>query len=162
MSWALGMYKKTWVIFGMIRRYVCDTNAIIWYFDYVFRQESKLTRHVRSIIDRAFQKESDVRLIIPSLVFIEIQTKWTTSSELAAKIRYEVFSKIVDCENIEIREISEEILENVLRISLNLPGHDLHDKIILANALALNCPLFTSDSTIIDYAKRSTDINTLI
>lgn len=135
----------------MTSQHVCDTNSIIWYFEDVFGEASKLSTRAKTIINQAFQTNSQIRLTIPSIVFIEIHAKWCTTEEQAAKIVYEVYEPIKDCENIAIREINSEVLQNLLRISGSLTTHDLHDKIVLANAMMLNCPLLTSDGTIIKY-----------
>lgn len=146
----------------MIKQYVSDTNSIIWYFEHVFEETSQLSASAKRILEQAFDKESDVRLTIPSIVFVEIRIKWYTSDELAAKIAYEVYRPIRDSDNITIRGINDEVLENLMDIKGALTNHDLHDKIVLANAMMLRCPLLTSDHDIKKYVAQTAVIPSVI
>ena len=140
----------------MSKLYVIDTVAFISFFHEVFDVESKLSVGVRKLLERAFAtSESNIKLSIPSLVFVEIFEKWFKSEDFAEKFHYEVFERIVQSPNIEIKPIEQEVLENVLHIGGGLLDHDLHDKIILASAIMLNCPLITTDQEIIRYVNRN-------
>ena len=71
--------------------------------------------------------------------------------EFLKKFFYEVFVPLRDSPNVEIRSNDREALENLLNIGFQLDGHDLHDKLVLAAAMALQAPLITTDQKIIDY-----------
>jgi len=139
----------------MIKNYVTDTNSIISYFNDVFSVPQILSARARSIIHLAIDiHSSDVRLSIPSVVFLEIYDKYFVDEEIARKIRYEVFEPIKNSPNIEIKPLEQEVLENLLKISDELKSHEIHDKIVLASAMMLNCALITTDGSLIGYIKK--------
>ena len=84
---------------------------------------------------------------------MEIFDKWFLEDEIASKLRYEVFEPIKGSPNVEVKPIEQEVLENMLKIGDELGNHDMHDKIILASAMMLNCPLITTDSKLISYIR---------
>ncbi len=86
------------------------------------------------------------------MVFVEIYEKWLTSEEQCQQFYYEIFRGITDLQNIEIKTIDKELMETVLEINGTLQNHDMHDKIVLASAIMLNCPLITTDTKLIAYA----------
>ncbi len=140
--------------------YVIDTNAVICFFEDVFRHSSKYTspptlsnRVKRIIAEALFSGETDIRLSIPTIVFIEIYEKWLISKEFSRRFFYDVFMPITRSQNIEIRPIDREVLENLLQIGGILEGHDLHDRLILASAMALEAPLITTDREVIKYIR---------
>ncbi len=142
----------------MRKLYVIDTNAVISFFDNVFRHSSKysspetLSSGVMAIIGEAlFSGETHIRLSIPTVVFIEIYEKWLISEEFCRRFFYEVFKPITQSQNIEIRPIDRETLEKLLQIGGTLEDHDLHDRLILASAMALEAPLITTDREVIKY-----------
>lgn len=90
-------------------------------------------------------------LSIPSIVFIEIYRKWFTSEEFSREFFYEVFIKLKSSPNIEIRAIDREILENLLLVTGQLSNHDLHDKIVVASAISLKCPVISFDEKVIQF-----------
>jgi predicted nucleic acid-binding protein len=136
--------------------YVIDTNSIISHFNSVFKRPSCISKRAHNIISRAFDNYSnDTKLSIPSVVFIEIYEKWFSSDEFAEMFHYEVIARITDSPNIEIKPIEREVLENVLLIGGSLSSHEIHDKLILASAMMLDCPLITSDNAIIDYVEQT-------
>jgi PIN domain nuclease of toxin-antitoxin system len=142
----------------MRKLYVIDTNCLIAFYQNVFRNANnyngspELSTKTKTIISQAIiSQASDVRLSIPSVVFIEIFEKWLNSEEFSRKFFYDVFTPLKLSPNIEIRPIDREVLENLIRIGGNLENHDLHDKLILATAMSLESPLITTDSAIIKY-----------
>ena len=145
----------------MQKLYVLDTNAVISFFDKVFCRSNKyirlqpLSKKVRENIEEAlFSNETHIRLSIPTVVFIEIYEKWLISEEFCRMFFYEVFIPITQSQNVEIRPIDREVLENLLEIGGILKNHDLNDRLILASAIALNAPLITTDKKIIKYIKK--------
>ena len=139
----------------MIQHYVIDTCSLISYFNRVFDESQKISTRARRIIGQAFHSfPQDVKLSIPSIVFVEIFEKWITTDEFAAKFHYEVFQLVIQSPNIEIKPIEREVLDNLLLIGDSMSGHEIHDKIILASAMMLDCPLITIDTKIIDYVDK--------
>lgn len=136
----------------MVTRYVIDTSCLINYYNTVFGEKNLLSKKVRSLIDRSFSKSGDVLLVVPSIVLVEIYYKWFRSQEFAQKFFYEVYIPLKESPFIEIKPIEREVLENLFIISID---HDLHDKIILASAIMLNCPLITFDRIIIEYVTKT-------
>ena len=136
-------------------RFVIDTNCLTFYFVNVFKQPHKFTASTLRLLDLAFSGCPDVLLSIPSIVFVEIFDKWLQNEEFSAKFYYEVYGPIKRCENIEIRPIDAEVMENLVDIQGSLAGHDMHDKIVLASAMALDCPLVTTDKKIAEYVRGS-------
>ena len=138
----------------MIRRYVTDTNCIIWYFYEVFEQPRSLSSRASGIMSEALSRTPrDVRLSIPSVVFLEVFDKWLREEELAAKFHYQVFLPILESPNIEIKPIEREVLEALVTVGGILTNHDVHDKIIVASAIMLECPLITIDPKITQFAR---------
>lgn len=70
---------------------------------------------------------------------------------MAAKFHYEVFNQLSQSVNVEIKPLDQEVLENLLRIGGVLADHEIHDKIILASAMMLNCSIITTDAKIREY-----------
>ena len=135
--------------------FVTDTDSIVSCFHEVFGVRQILTKRARRIIEQAFVTyPSGIKLSIPSVVFIEIFDKWFREEETARKIRYEFYELVQKSPNIEIKPIEQEVLENLIIIEDELSSHDMHDKIILASAIMLNCPIITTDRKIISYLKK--------
>jgi predicted nucleic acid-binding protein len=137
-------------------RFVIDTCALISYFSEIFdNQQPSISEDSLSIMDRGFNLK-DCILIFPVTVFIEIFKKWFVNDEIAEKIKVEVYQRIKDSENMEIQPFDKEILENFILITDIEKDYnfDNHDKQIFAAAMAMNCPLITSDKRIFRYNKR--------
>ena len=142
------------------KRYVTDTNIIISFFSDVFNgvprfgPQPKISQRTENIIKKAISPfEGSVLLSVPSIVFIEIYEKWLHSEEFCRKFFYEVFTPLKQSPNIEIRAIDQEVLENLLTVGGCLENHDLHDKIVVASAITLECPVITFDPKIIEFVE---------
>jgi predicted nucleic acid-binding protein len=134
--------------------YVADTDAIIRYFHKIFGVSGGLSNRAISLIRQALRADtSEVKLSIPSVVFVEIFEKWFRDEEFARKLQYEVFEEILKSPNVEVKPIEQEVLEKLLTIGGNLSSHEINDKIIIASAMTLNCPIITTDSKIIEYVR---------
>lgn len=133
-------------------RYVVDTSALISYFPELFKEEPSISKKSLDIINNGFYIK-EVKLIFPSTVFIELFNKWFTSDENAEKIKIEIYYRIKSQENMEIQPFDKELLENFILITDIEKNHnfDNHDKQILAAAIALQCPLITSDMSLKRY-----------
>lgn len=134
--------------------YVVDTTAIISFFHDVFEQESAISTAALKIMQAGFSGLNDVKLSIPSIVFVELFEKWHTDEETASRIRYEVFNRVVAAEFIEIRTLDHEILDNFIKLDDKVENLENHDKIVLASAMTLECPLITSDGKIQSYVTK--------
>lgn len=143
------------------KRYVIDTNGLISFYSQLFDKVPEfdkapsISQKVRIIIQKAISPvEGNVLLSVPSIVFIEIYEKWLRSSgEFFQQFFYEVFIPIKQSPNIEIRAIDQEVLENLINVDGCLTKHDLHDKIVVASAMTLECPIITFDHKIIKFVK---------
>lgn len=140
------------------KRYVIDTNGLISFFAGVFDDAPgfggapSISRKARNTIQMAISpSEGRVLLSVPSIVFIEIYEKGLRSSEFFRKFFYDVFVPLKQSPNIEIRAIDQEVLENLLKVDGCLAGHDLHDKIVVASAMTLECTIITADRKIMEF-----------
>ncbi len=142
----------------MYMLYVTDTNGIISYFDSIFENAPMfdgapvLSRKAKNIIEQAIISHyGEVKLSVPSIVFMEIHEKWLKEEEFARMFYFEVFTVLKEAPNVEIKPLDREVLENLISIDGILIDHDLHDKIVVASAMMLECPLITTDEKIIKY-----------
>ncbi|GBD95143.1 hypothetical protein BMS3Bbin05_00350 [bacterium BMS3Bbin05] len=139
-------------------RYVIDTNGLISFFAGVFEDTHRfdgspsISKKARNAIQEAVSPlEGGVLLSVPSIVFIEIYEKWLQSGEFFRRFFYEVFTPLKQSPNVEIRAIDQEVLENLLIVDGCLATHDLHDKIVVASAITLECSIITVDHKIIEF-----------
>lgn len=135
--------------------FVSDTTSLISYFNDVFSVPDVLSPKARRLIKAAVSTApTSVRISIPSIALIEIYEKWLVTEECLQAFHYEVLGPLRASPNIEIRPIDKEIIDNLLSIKDNLADHEINDKIVVASAIALNCPIITNDGEIIKYSKR--------
>jgi len=142
--------------------YVIDTCVLISFFGDVFthakgyeRSPLLTTRTKGAISEAVYSRHTRVRLSIPSVVFVEIYEKWLRSREFCRRFFYEVFAPLRESPNVEIRAIDREVLGNLLKIGGRLARHDLHDRLVLACAMSLDAPLFTTDEEVTKYVEES-------
>lgn len=147
----------------MKQKYVVDTTALMSYFSSTFEIQNKMSQQALDIISKAFNHD-DIILLVPSIVFVEIFSKQFTSEERSEKIRYEVYEKIKNCDNISIEPIDQEVLESFLKITdiEKKYSFDNHDKIIYSTAIKYNVSLLTSDLRLKRYNKRKKMIPQII
>ena len=138
----------------MANVFVLDTDSLISYFSDIFGVPCSVSSNAVSIIRRALRDDPFVRLSIPSVIFVEIFEKWFKSEEFCRKFMVEVFHPITSAPTIEIKCIDQEVLENFITIDDRVVNLENHDKIILACAMMLNCPLITCDPKIIEYVEK--------
>lgn len=146
----------------MKTRYILDTTALISYFSDIFRQNSRISLRALNIINESFIDNSNTLVSIPSIVLVEIFDVWyrqSSTQEFRAKLKALMINKILEANNIEIREIDDEIIENFLYLYDDEINLENRDRIILASAYALEAKIITSDRKIIRYlTKHSSDI----
>lgn len=147
----------------MKQKYVIDTTALMSYFSSTFEIQNKMSKQALDIISKAFNN-NNVILLIPSIVFVEIFSKQFTNEERSEKIRYEVYEKIKNCNNISIEPIDQEILESFIKITDIEKKYcfDNHDKLIYSTAMKYNVPLLTSDFRLKKYNKKKKMIPQII
>lgn len=147
----------------MKQRYVIDTTALMSYFSSIFEIQNKMSQQALDIISQAFNHD-DVILLIPSIVFVEIYSKQFINEERSEKIRYEVYEKIKNCDNISIEAIDHEVLESFIKITDidRKYNFDNHDKLIYSTAIKYNAPLLTSDYRLEKYNKKKKMIPQII
>jgi len=101
----------------MADRYVLDTSGLIAYFTDIFTQDKRLSKKIASVVSEAiFSRGTPVRLVVPSVVFVEVFEKWLTNEEILRRFYYEAFVPIDESPNIEIRPIEQEVLEALLTV----------------------------------------------
>jgi predicted nucleic acid-binding protein len=105
---------------------------------------------------------SYAKLSIPTVVFVELFDKWCLTEESTRLVYYEVYRRLADSPNVEIRPLDREVLELMVRIGGSLESHEMHDKVILASAIALSCPLITCDVKIVEYNRRHRVIPSIV
>src|SRR5579871_570783 len=97
--------------------FVLDTVGFINYFKDFFNEDERLSIDARELINNCFDFESpNHKLSIPSVVFIEIFEKFLKGQEKVSQFRYEIFSKIENNPDIEIKSIDKEVLEHFCSI----------------------------------------------
>jgi len=134
-----------------VRRYVIDTCVLIDYFADVFQVSPSLSPRARKILDNALTGTPAIALIIPAVVFLEVFEKWCTTESFCRRFQNEVYLPLKNLYNVEIRPIDREVMEAVLDLNRTTAVPDMHDRIILASAIVLQCPLLTSDHAIRKY-----------
>ena len=139
------------------RMYVLDTCAIISYFKNIFNDDKEISTEIHNEISLALQnyrnQSSPVRLIIPSMAFIEIRDKWCISDEIRERIRYEVFIPFAQSGNIHICPFEDNIVKRALYLDKFDYSFDNHDRYFIATAIEYACPLITSDTEIKKYQR---------
>lgn len=145
-------------------RYTVDTTTVISYFIDVFDgAEPQISKKSLDIIDNAFN-DTSIILYFPSIIFVEIFSKWFRDEELAYRIKSDVYIPIVSQENFAIEPLDKEVLENFIKITDIEPGwnFDNHDKQILATAMKFQTPLITSDERIARYNRKKNVIPSIL
>lgn len=149
--------------------YVIDTCALMSFYSNVFEYADgypgspELSTKTCSIINEAiYSGWTRVRISIPSIVFVEIYEKWLRNEEFCRRFFYEVFDELKQSENIEIRPADREILEDLIKLDTYIPKHDLHDRIVLASAMALDAPLITTDESVTEFINEKNIISKVL
>jgi PIN domain nuclease of toxin-antitoxin system len=145
----------------MENRYVIDTVAFINYFNDFFGEIDILLSETRRKINLCLDKNlNSHKLVIPSIVFLEVFRKFLTDEEKVKKFYYEIYIHLKENNNIEIKAIEKEVLE----IFQNLNDYEMehNDKLIYASAVQLNSSLITNDPVIINYNKKRNLIPSII
>lgn len=143
-------------------RYVIDTHAVIWYFSKQFDQANCNSNKINCIIDEILNDPfTTKRLVVPSIVFVEIFDKFCLTADDSRRIFFDCFMPLDDCDNVEIREIDKEVVDSVLAIQGKLASHEINDKLIVAIGLILDGVLITKDPVIQNFAKETAEFETI-
>jgi PIN domain nuclease of toxin-antitoxin system len=145
----------------MENRYVIDTVAFINYFNIFFNEVDILTPETRRKINLCFDRNLDShKLVIPSIVFLEIFRKFLINEEKVKMFFYEIYNDLRENSNIEIKAIEKEVLE--IFQNLNDFSMENNDKLIYASAVQLKSALITNDPVIISYNNKRKLIPSII
>jgi PIN domain nuclease of toxin-antitoxin system len=145
----------------MRQYYVIDTTSLISYYPEIFKQEVKIKQEYLELIKHAFFPSSPIRIIVPSIVFIEIFEKWSVNEENSRCIYSEIFSPINEAPNFEIAPLESEVLEKFISINDDIVNLENHDKIIVATALMHECPIISDDPKIRSYMTKESKYKVL-
>jgi PIN domain nuclease of toxin-antitoxin system len=141
----------------MAGRYVIDTVSLINYYNEFFEESDALSKDVRQIIDRCINEADPYfKLIVPSIVFVEIFKKFLKEEERSKRFFYNIYIPLKENDDVEIKGIEREVLNIMTQISID-HALELHDKIIYASAIQLECPLISIDQKIVK-ANRSENL----
>jgi hypothetical protein len=136
-------------------RFVIDTVALINYHNFIFNEKNKISKRARLIIENGFNIYSPIKLIIPSTVFLELHTKFGTNKEILRKLYYEIFFKVKESPDIEIKPLEKELMDEFIKIDDSIVPLEHNDKLILSAAIQLNCSLISIDPEIISYVNKT-------
>jgi PIN domain nuclease of toxin-antitoxin system len=122
---------------------VTDTHPLVWF---ATGQQRKLSRRARAVFD-AFER-GDCTLLVPSPVLMEL---WFLSlnGTIAASPSLRAWWRAVASD--ELVELSLEHADILLAAELDWKHRDPHDRLIVATALRMGCPLLTADNAIADW-----------
>ena len=138
--------------------YVLDTCSFYSYcckyLNIFTDKEISLQENTLNILYNAFHS-NNVKIIIPSVIMIEIFDHYFNSDEFINRFKYDVYYNILnngrEDSKIAIIDIDLEVMENLFDCYTDEISVDLHDKLIIATALKYknqNTTLFTSDRKI--------------
>jgi hypothetical protein len=140
----------------MTQIYVIDTVAFINYYHIFFGEKSFLSERTIKIIDNCISSvKPDYKLIIPSIVLLEIFDKQLPTDEKAEEFKYNILKPLIDNNDIEIKGIEPEVLFVLAHI--NDPNFKLenHDLIVLSSAVQMTVPIITNDRKIISFLNKT-------
>ena len=138
----------------MYDQFVIDTTSLISTFDKVFEKPPRISGSSIALIRKTLLNyEDSPKMIIPSIVIIEIYDKWIRTEEFRVKFNSEVYFQLNNSLHTEIKPIESEIVEILLILRRKGCTFDIHDRMVLATAMLHNCPLITSDAKIISFVQ---------
>ena len=112
----------------------------------------RLSKKVISDIEKCLSPDYvDYKLIIPSIVLVEVFEKQLRSDEKAFNFKYNILSRYLDCDDVEIKGLEKEVIEIYNSIDNDIIKLETHDKIILSSAIQMNGKLITNDGKITTY-----------
>ncbi|WP_345952999.1 PIN domain-containing protein [Mucilaginibacter sp. PAMB04168] len=143
----------------MHQLFVIDTVGFINYFNAFFGEKRILSARASNIIDKCLSPDfPNYKLIIPSIVLIEVFEKQLRTDERSEEFKYTILKPLIDNSDVEIKGIEEEVVEVFSRINDYGIKIENHDKIILSSALQMEVPLITKDGKIQSYLNKTKEI----
>lgn len=139
----------------MTRIFVIDTVAFINFYNDFFEEERFLSRNTLRIIEDCLNSEKrDYKLIIPSVVLVEIFDKQLKTDEKTAEFKYNILKPLMENEDVEIKSIEPEVLAVISDI--NDPDYKIenHDLIVLSSAVQMGATLITKDRKVISFLNK--------
>ena len=119
--------------------YVIDTHPLFWFLT----NNKRLSSNARILFEEAETGESSI--IVPSIVLAELMYLFEKQN-LRDKFK-EVLKRIEIALNYEVYSLDIEVIDISSKI---ISVKEIHDRIIIATAKLLDCPLITKDEEIIN------------
>lgn len=130
----------------MIHHFVFDTVGFINFHAEFFESENRLSKKIIAEIEKCLSPDFiDYKLIIPSIVFIEVFDTQLLTDNKARRFRQDILTLYLDCEDVEIKGLEKEVMEIYNSIDDNIIKLETHDKIILSSAIQMKGKLITND-----------------
>ncbi len=117
--------------------YVTDTHPLFWFLT----NNKRLSSNARILFEEAETGESSI--IVPSIVLAELMYLFEKQN-LRDKFK-EVLKRIEIALNYEVCSLDTEVIDISSKI---ISVKEIHDRIIIATAKLLDCPLITKDEEI--------------
>ena len=117
--------------------YVTDTHPLFWFLT----NNKRLSSNARVLFEEAETGESSI--IVPSIVLAELMYLFEKQN-LRDKFK-EVLKRIEIALNYEVCSLDTEVIDISSKI---ISVKEIHDRIIIATAKLLDCPLITKDEEI--------------
>jgi hypothetical protein len=143
--------------------FVIDTVAFINYYNVFFEEKRFLSDKVVKILDSCLSRDKpNYKLIIPSIVLLEVFDKQLKSDEKSEEFKYTILKPLMDNDDVEIKSIEPEVV--VVLAKINDPDFKLenHDLIVLSSAVQMDAPIITNDRKIISFLNQTRFIKHLI
>jgi len=139
--------------------FVIDTVSFINYFNDFFEEKRMLSKKASEIIDRCLNPDfENYKLIVPSIVLVEIFEKQLRTDEKAEQFKFTILKPLLDNLDVEIKGFEREVLQVFCGIDDSIVKLENHDKIILSSALQMQAPIITKDGEIQKYLNKSQEI----
>ena len=136
--------------------YVIDTVTFINYFNLFFIEERILSKRASDIIDKCLSSDyPNFKIIIPSIVLIEVFEKQLKTDERSEEFRFTILKPLLDNLDVEIKGLEKEVLEIFIDIDDSIIRLENHDKLILSSAIQMDAPIITKDGKIQSYLNKS-------
>jgi hypothetical protein len=138
----------------MTHLFVFDTVSFINYHCDFFNEKPRLSKSVVDDINKCLSADFlEYKLIIPSIVFVEIFDKQLKTDEKASRFKSEILSVFLGSDDVEIKGLDAEILEIFCNIDNDIIKLETHDKLILSSAIQMKAKLITNDEKIRTYVE---------
>lgn len=121
-----------------MEQFSIDTHPLIWYAS---GSTKNIGKKAIEILKRCEDSNATVRLIVPTLVVLEI-FHFTLKRPDA---KFADFLNALSSMNVSVVPFDEHVLKACYRLPRKL---DIHDRVIAATAIVYDCPLVTKDETL--------------